>query len=156
MGIVDKIKDVLDGGDEPTPASTDTTAAETPAAEAPAAEGSAPEYHYTPAEQAAVDEQRAAEAEAKAARKAERKAERKEARKEERQEARQEAKAEAKQEAKAEAKQDAAQTYTVKAGDTLSEIGAKYGVDYMDIARLNNIENPDLIHPGQVFTIPKH
>jgi nucleoid-associated protein YgaU len=152
MGIVDKIKDVLDGGDEPTPASTDT-AAETPAAEAPAADaGSAPEYHYTPAEQAAVDEQLAAEAEAKAARKAERKSERKEARKEERQAARQEAKAEA----KTEPQQDAARTYTVKAGDTLSEIGAKYGVDYMDIARLNKIENPDLIYPGQVFTIPQH
>jgi nucleoid-associated protein YgaU len=156
MGIVDKIKDVLDGGEEPTPASTDT-AAETPAVEAPAADaGSAPEYHYTPAEQAAVDEQLAAEAEAKAARKAERKSERKEARKEERQAARQEAKAEAKAEAKTEPQQDAARTYTVKAGDTLSEIGAKYGVDYMDIARLNKIENPDLIYPGQVFTIPQH
>lgn len=47
------------------------------------------------------------------------------------------------------------ETYTVKSGDTLSAIGEKYGVPYMDIAKLNNIENPDLIHPGQEFKIPK-
>lgn len=45
-------------------------------------------------------------------------------------------------------------TYTVKSGDTLSEIGQEFGVDYMDIARLNDIKNPDLIYPGQVFKIP--
>lgn len=44
--------------------------------------------------------------------------------------------------------------YTVVSGDTLSEIGARFGVPYMEIARLNNIENPDLIFPGQVFKIP--
>lgn len=44
--------------------------------------------------------------------------------------------------------------YTVVSGDTLSEIGARFGVSYMEIARLNNIENPDLIFPGQVFKIP--
>ncbi|MEL4505034.1 LysM domain-containing protein [Luteococcus sp. H138] len=46
-------------------------------------------------------------------------------------------------------------TYTVKPGDNLSEIGAKFGVDYMDIARANGVKNPDLIYPGQVFTIPE-
>lgn len=45
-------------------------------------------------------------------------------------------------------------TYTVRAGDTLSEIGAKFGVDYHEIAKLNHVKNPDLIYPGQVFTIP--
>lgn len=45
--------------------------------------------------------------------------------------------------------------YTVKAGDTLSEIGAKYGVNYMKIARDNNIANPNLIYVGQVLTINK-
>lgn len=45
-------------------------------------------------------------------------------------------------------------TYTVKSGDTLSEIGAKYGVSYQSIAKLNGIDNPDLIFPGQVFKIP--
>lgn len=49
---------------------------------------------------------------------------------------------------------DGNQTYTVKSGDTLSEIGAKYGVSYMDIARASGIDNPDLIFPGQVLTIP--
>ena len=42
----------------------------------------------------------------------------------------------------------------MKSGDTLSEIGAKFGVDYHAIAKLNNIENPDLIYPGQKFKIP--
>ena len=44
--------------------------------------------------------------------------------------------------------------YTVKPGDTLSGIAAHYGVNYMDIARANNIANPDLIYPGQTFVIP--
>jgi nucleoid-associated protein YgaU len=45
-------------------------------------------------------------------------------------------------------------TYTVKSGDTLSEIAAGYGVDWHEMARLNNLENPDLIFPGQVFKVP--
>lgn len=47
-------------------------------------------------------------------------------------------------------------TYTVKSGDTLSEIGEKFGVSYTKIAKLNHIENPDLIFPGQKFKIPNH
>ena len=47
------------------------------------------------------------------------------------------------------------ETYTVKSGDTLSEICARVGVSYQEIARINNIENPDLIFPGQVFRIPQ-
>jgi LysM repeat protein len=46
------------------------------------------------------------------------------------------------------------ETYTVKSGDTLSEIGARFGVSKEEIAKLNGIENPDLIFPGQVFRIP--
>jgi len=45
-------------------------------------------------------------------------------------------------------------TYTVKSGDTLSEIAAGYGVDWHEMARLNNLDNPDLIFPGQVFKVP--
>ena len=56
--------------------------------------------------------------------------------------------------AKKAAKKPEHRTYTVKSGDTLSEIGQRFGVSYMDIARLNNIKNPDLIYPGQVFKIP--
>lgn len=45
-------------------------------------------------------------------------------------------------------------THTVVAGETLSGIAAKYGVNYQDIAKANGIANPDLIYPGQTFTIP--
>ena len=45
-------------------------------------------------------------------------------------------------------------TYTVKSGDTLSEIAASFGVDWHEMARLNKLDNPDLIFPGQVFKVP--
>ena len=44
-------------------------------------------------------------------------------------------------------------TYTVKSGDTLSEIAKKYNTTYQKIASDNGIENPDLIYPGQVLKI---
>lgn len=44
-------------------------------------------------------------------------------------------------------------THTVVWGDTLWDLGIKYGVPYMDIARLNNISNPSLIYVGQVLKI---
>ena len=57
--------------------------------------------------------------------------------------------------AAAQAQAAAAQrTYTVVRGDTLSAIGKKFGVNWRDIAAANNIANPDLIYPGQVFVIP--
>lgn len=40
-------------------------------------------------------------------------------------------------------------TYTVKKGDTLSGIAAKYGLDWRKVAKENKMENPDLIYPGQ-------
>lgn len=46
--------------------------------------------------------------------------------------------------------------YVVKRGDTLSAIAAKYlgaASKYPQIAQENNIKNPDLIYPGQVFKI---
>ena len=45
-------------------------------------------------------------------------------------------------------------TYTVKSGDTLSAIGAHFGVSWQKIAQINHVENPDLIFPGQTFVIP--
>ena len=45
------------------------------------------------------------------------------------------------------------QTYMVRLGDTLSGIGSKFGVSYQKIAADNNINNPNLIHPGQVLKI---
>lgn len=44
-------------------------------------------------------------------------------------------------------------TYTVKKGDTLSEIAMKYGTTYQELAKINNIANPDLIYVGQVIKI---
>lgn len=46
--------------------------------------------------------------------------------------------------------------HTVVRGDTLSEIGADHGVSWRSIFRANRdkINDPDLIFPGQVFTIP--
>ena len=55
-----------------------------------------------------------------------------------------------------EAREDAADdAYTVKSGDTLSAIGERHGVDWRDIARINNVDNPDMIFPGQKLKIPK-
>lgn len=45
-------------------------------------------------------------------------------------------------------------TYTVKAGDILWKIAEKYDTTYQEIQKLNNIKNPHLIYPGQVFVIP--
>ena len=44
-------------------------------------------------------------------------------------------------------------TYTVKAGDTLSDIAKKYGTTYQDIAKANGISNPNLIYAGQTLNI---
>ena len=44
-------------------------------------------------------------------------------------------------------------TYTVKSGDTLSAIAAKYGTTYQKIASDNGISDPNKIYPGQVLRI---
>lgn len=44
-------------------------------------------------------------------------------------------------------------TYTVKSGDTLSGIAARFGTTYQKIAADNGIANPNIIHPGQVLKI---
>jgi len=46
--------------------------------------------------------------------------------------------------------------YTVKCGDTLGNIGWKYGWGALTLAQVNGISNPDLIYPGQVLWIPAH
>ncbi|AQT80130.1 lectin [Mycolicibacterium litorale] len=51
----------------------------------------------------------------------------------------------------------APRTYTVESGDTLWAIAERFygdGNRYPDIAAASGIANPDLIHPGQVVTIP--
>lgn len=45
-------------------------------------------------------------------------------------------------------------TYTVKSGDTLFAISAKFSVTVDAIVKLNNIANPNLISAGQVLQIP--
>lgn len=158
MGIFDSIKDALNGDKdaaaaEPTvtatraatpeevaKASADYAAAEAAtaakAAEAKAAEvAAAAKAAEAKAAEVAAAAKAAADAKAKAAADA--------------------AKAKAADAAKAAAAAAAKKvTYTVKSGDTLSAIGEKYGVDWREIAKANNVKNPDLIHPGQVFTIP--
>ena len=51
------------------------------------------------------------------------------------------------------------QTYTVKSGDSLSKIAKHFYGDASKWHRIyeankDKIKNPDLIHPGQEFTIP--
>lgn len=45
-------------------------------------------------------------------------------------------------------------SYTVRPGDTLSAIGARFGVSYQSIASANGINNPNLIYAGQRLVIP--
>ncbi len=51
----------------------------------------------------------------------------------------------------------APRTYTVVSGDTLWAISERFygdGTKYQVIADASGVSNPDLIHPGQVLTIP--
>lgn len=43
--------------------------------------------------------------------------------------------------------------YTVKSGDTLWQIANRYGTTINEITALNNIENPNLIYPGQILQV---
>jgi lysozyme len=47
------------------------------------------------------------------------------------------------------------ETYVVQPGDTLSGIGEKLGVDWHQIAAANGINDPNVIYPGQVLSIPR-
>lgn len=44
-------------------------------------------------------------------------------------------------------------TYTVRSGDTLSSIAARFGTSYQALASLNGIANPNLIYVGQVLRV---
>lgn len=46
-------------------------------------------------------------------------------------------------------------TYTVKRGDTLSEIAEKYQVTVEALVASNGIRNPDIIKAGQKLIIPE-
>lgn len=45
-------------------------------------------------------------------------------------------------------------TYTVQSGDTLWEIAQLYGTTVTQLVRLNSIQNPNLIYPGQILLLP--
>lgn len=47
----------------------------------------------------------------------------------------------------------ATNTYTVRSGDTLSSIAARFGTSYQSLASLNGIANPNLIYVGQVLRV---
>ncbi len=52
----------------------------------------------------------------------------------------------------------ASESYTVTKGDCLWDIAVKaYGDGYrwVEIARENNLSNPNLIHPGNILTLPR-
>ena len=44
-------------------------------------------------------------------------------------------------------------TYTVKSGDTLSDIASKFGTTYQQLSAKNGIANPNIIYPGQILKI---
>ena len=46
------------------------------------------------------------------------------------------------------------ETYPIRTGDTLGDIGARHGVTREELAQLNGIDEPDLIFPGQEIRLP--
>ena len=47
------------------------------------------------------------------------------------------------------------ETYTVRSGDTLSQIGEIYDISVARLAAVNGISNPNLIYPGEVLRISR-
>src|SRR6476619_6353489 len=45
-------------------------------------------------------------------------------------------------------------TYTVRSGDTLSQIASRYPSSVSALAKANHISNPNLIRIGQKLTVP--
>ncbi|KAI6090300.1 carbohydrate-binding module family 50 protein [Hypoxylon rubiginosum] len=45
-------------------------------------------------------------------------------------------------------------TVTVQQGDTLRDIARRFGCSFEEIARRNDIANPDMIYPGQTLQVP--
>ncbi len=45
-------------------------------------------------------------------------------------------------------------SYTIQPGDSIWSIAQRYNVSMSDIIKLNPHINPNLIHPGQVITLP--
>jgi 5'-nucleotidase len=49
---------------------------------------------------------------------------------------------------------EAAETYTVVSGDVLWKIAENFGLTWEALSEFNNLENPNLIYPGDVLEIP--
>lgn len=49
--------------------------------------------------------------------------------------------------------EDFCNTVTVKQGDTLSRIAQKYHTTVVNLTRLNNLSNPNLLYPGQIIEL---
>ncbi len=47
-----------------------------------------------------------------------------------------------------------AAVYTVAPGDTLTRIASRHGTSALELAKANDLSNPNLIHPGQKLAIP--
>ena len=45
-------------------------------------------------------------------------------------------------------------TYVVQRGDSLAVIAARFGINYLELAQMNGIANPDVLHVGQVLQVP--
>ena len=64
--------------------------------------------------------------------------------------------AQAPAQAPAQQPQEASSTaiYIVQRGDSLASIAAKYGTNYIELAQMNNIADPDVLHVGQSLLVP--
>ena len=51
------------------------------------------------------------------------------------------------------AKKQNTHTYTVQNGDTLFGIATKFDTTWQHLAALNHLNNPQVIHPGQVLSL---
>lgn len=47
------------------------------------------------------------------------------------------------------------QSYKIALGDTLYSIGSKFKIDWLDLAQVNGIKNPDAVVAGEVIAIPE-
>lgn len=45
--------------------------------------------------------------------------------------------------------------YVVRPGDSMWSIANRYGLDVEGLLRLNNLENPNIIYPGQILRLMK-
>lgn len=45
-------------------------------------------------------------------------------------------------------------THTVQRGESLAEIAAQYNTNYIELARINGIADPNLLHVGQTLQVP--